>query len=771
MKIKIKDHQLDLKKIGVYLLITLIVLLSLSVTALKVYFDSQRLKKLVLPYLERRTGREINIERINLSLWPQFGIKLVGVEVANPSGFTQQNLAHLDSFTFSVKLLPLLEEKIEIDDLILTGLELDLIKKEDGANNYQLATASKETKDNNQKRKRGNQKAQTSDSTKPSFSLNLENIRINEGEITYNDLSQKGSYKIKGINSSNKLEFSGNNNKVMTTGELNISELSLAANRFSQFDDKLKFSLTHQLNFDLQKNILKAEQFDFKFNEFELNNSFQVDLLKNGFAVKNLISSNQNSTLEIADLSKEGTKLYFSLQGKLDLEQILTDLPVQSDYDLRGIFAPDLMGQFDIESLNNDLASLELLGEIKLSDLALKSKKLPLDLKETGAMIKISPQKFDIKSLQTRLLASNFSGSVVVEKWRPLIEALMAKESNLPGQINLSLAVNRLDLNKWQQKFGTTQSESEDKKESRLAKEKNSQKSLKRVIPDLALIGDIAIGELDYQELKAKDIVAEFKTVDDLIKLLKLKLNAAEGELKGRGRLSLKDSTPNYSGNLTLEKMNVNQLLTTFTKFNDTLYGGLDLDLDFKGDSIRSKELLNSLTLQGDFAVKETRVGGTKILRQLNNYFAVIDRSDLKLGKLKGEIKLEEGKLKFDEVKSFSAGDQLQLDGYTSLGGKLDFKVEYLLSAQKSKELDLAGKELLYAPNTKRVKVFLNLTGSTTKPKVEWDRSRLEEKMKEGAEDKIKEKAKKEKEEAKEKIKEELEEKKDEVKDKIKDLF
>ena len=291
------------------------------------------------------------------------------------------------------------------------------------------------------------------------------------------------------------------------------------------------------------------------------------------------------------------------------------------------------------------------------------------------------------------------------------------------------------------------------------------------MIPDFPLTGDLKIGEFYYQKLKAKDIVAEFKTVDDLVELLKFKLSAMEGELSGTAKLNLNDRSSNYKGNLVLKKMNLNQLLTTFTKFEDALYGGLDLELDFAGDSIKSKKLLKSLTLEGDFTVQETKVGQKKIIKQLNNYFAVVDESDLRLGELKGEVELEKGKVKFDEVKTFSAGDQLQLDGYTSLAGALDFKVEYLLSAEKSKELDLEGKEVLYAPNTERVQVFLDIVGTTKQPKVKWDRSRLDEKIKAAAEEEIEKKVEEEKEEVKEKIEKELEEKKDEVKDKIRDLF
>jgi AsmA protein len=104
---------------------------------LQIYFNSSRLKKLVVPKLEETIDYKISITDIDLQLWPQLGVVIEEMKVANPAGFSGSNLAELDSFTIAVELVPLLSKEIEVAEIKLSHPRINLVKKKTGRINYQ----------------------------------------------------------------------------------------------------------------------------------------------------------------------------------------------------------------------------------------------------------------------------------------------------------------------------------------------------------------------------------------------------------------------------------------------------------------------------------------------------------------------------------------------------------------------------------------------------------------------------------------------------------
>lgn len=766
MKFELRGQEINMTKIVSYSLITGLILISVVVISLKVYFTSHRLEKLVLPQLEKTIGRDLSINNINLKFWPQLGVAVDKMKVANPSGFAEGDVAQLDSFVLAVELIPLLQKRIVIEELILSNLHLKLIKKEDGTTNYKfnpdkkiaIKTGSKDSINDNS-----------------NFILNLANLEIKSGQITYNDLANQEKIKINGINSSNKLNLAGKNKKVTTSGQLEVQEIKIADQKLgTAASQKSVFFLEHNLAFNLQDQTLQAEKFDLALAKLNLQNRFKLKLLKDGLEVEDLKVVSGDSRLNIEFLTKSNTKLYFSGQGELKLDQLWKQLALEEKYNLEGLVKTDLMGQFNLEQVPQNLTSLELLGSINVSDLAVTGEGLPGELTETEAKVNLSPNKIEVKELQTSLLNSKFSATAYIKSWRDIIESMLTEKNKNGGPINFAVEVDKLNLNQWQKNFAAVGTET--------AQPGDQDQNLAEIIPDWPVEGKVKIKKINYQNLIASDFVTVIKSKNDLLELEKLDFQTAQGQITGAGKLDLKANQPRYTGNLKITKLEVNKLLSSLTKFQNKLYGGLNLDLDFAGTSLSLEEILATLTLQGELLINNTKLSSKQITKQLNKYFAVIDNSELKLGKLKGTIELVDGRLKLNKVKTVSDGDQITLNGYSTLAGALDFKIDYLLSSEKSQQIDLKHKELLYAPNSQRIAVALDLSGTATDPKLKWDRSELEQKLKEKAKQKVKAKTKKEKDKiekkAKEKVKEKkdkakqkIEEKKEELKDKFKELF
>ncbi|MGM0370073.1 MAG: AsmA family protein, partial [Bacillota bacterium] len=744
------NNRLEPKKIAIYALITIIMIITMTFIFLQIYFNSSRLKKLVVPKLEETIDYEISITDIDLQLWPQLGVVIEDMKVANPAGFSRGSLAELDSFTIAVELVPLLSKEIEVAEIKLSHPRFNLIKKKTGFSNYQ----------NLLKELEGESRADNSSaqSANRGLELKLDDLQVEEGVLHYNNLREEENINLSGINGSTNLIITAKDKKIKTAGSLNISEINLAGqDLFDLAKDELEFSLVHDLEFDWQDNLLSAREFDVSINDFNLKSNFLLNSVEDGYNLSMFKGQVAKSKIDFNALLKSDSMFYFSLTSDLKLEQLVEQLPLKSDYNLAGNFSTDLRGQFDLEEIDTNFASLELLGTANFRDLEVASPKLPVDLKEGLAQINIAPKRIKVGQLQANILDSDWQGEVVIGPWKEMFESLVDREKKQTGEVKIDLTADQINLDQWRNKLVSSNSTN------------NSQEigSIRERISDLAINGRLQVEELNYGNLQMEQLNTKFKAADRVIELSNLGLKGAEGEVRGAAKLDLNESEAEYNGNLQIEGVEVNHLLTSVTKFKDNLYGTLELDFDFVATGEDIVTAVTSTTAEGNLAISNTKLSSEKILEQLTSQFSIWDQSELELGTVKGGIKLTDGKLFLNQLKSLADKSEIGITGYSNLAGDLNYKINYLLSPQRSKKLNLKHKELLYANNSQQVELNFDLVGTTTNPQLKLNKSKLEERLNQELENKKSKEQKK----AKEKAGEKVEEKKEELKEKVKSLF
>ena len=83
------------------------------------------------------TGRSMKIEgELSLSVFPWLGIDTGAIELGNAKGFGDSPFARIESSQIRVKLLPLLKKELEMDTLVLKGLDLNLQRQKNGRDNW-----------------------------------------------------------------------------------------------------------------------------------------------------------------------------------------------------------------------------------------------------------------------------------------------------------------------------------------------------------------------------------------------------------------------------------------------------------------------------------------------------------------------------------------------------------------------------------------------------------------------------------------------------------
>ncbi|HOM88103.1 MAG TPA: AsmA family protein [Spirochaetota bacterium] len=159
-------------------------------------------KDMIAQQAEKVLNRHVTIESIDVSIFSVLsGIEVKGVAISNFK--TPQQLsalkgkpvdkadlfAGLDSFTFKLKILPLLQGKFELRELLLSGPKVNIVRYKSGAFNFSdlMKPSTKEEKKVEEVKKEEPSKPLTAD-TLP-VSITIGRIGIEKGTVTFTDQS------------------------------------------------------------------------------------------------------------------------------------------------------------------------------------------------------------------------------------------------------------------------------------------------------------------------------------------------------------------------------------------------------------------------------------------------------------------------------------------------------------------------------------------------------------------------------------------------------
>ncbi len=113
------------------------VLLVIAVVGFIYSFDANNYKEEITDVAEAMTGRSLNIAgNMDISLYPWIGIEIHDVTIENTSGFSKQKFASIGQFDVRIKIVPLLQRRLDIDKLVLHHLEVDFEQNAAGENNW-----------------------------------------------------------------------------------------------------------------------------------------------------------------------------------------------------------------------------------------------------------------------------------------------------------------------------------------------------------------------------------------------------------------------------------------------------------------------------------------------------------------------------------------------------------------------------------------------------------------------------------------------------------
>lgn len=115
--------------VGVFLAIIVVAIVALSIV-LKTYLKSEKLKPILIPRAEEFTGRDVELGRIDVSLFRGVVLK----ELVIKEG--ERDFVRVKEFVLSYDLLPLLRKQLVIRKIVLVSPHLRIKRFEDGTYNF-----------------------------------------------------------------------------------------------------------------------------------------------------------------------------------------------------------------------------------------------------------------------------------------------------------------------------------------------------------------------------------------------------------------------------------------------------------------------------------------------------------------------------------------------------------------------------------------------------------------------------------------------------------
>lgn len=182
----------------IHLLLVVVALVVLVVGAGAIWvstLDPNDYKGLIAEKVAAATGRTLTLDGpLELALWPKIRVKTGAVTLGNAEGFGDTPFIALDAAQVAVATWPLLTRRVEMDAVIIQGLELNLARDADGRTNWaDLARG-------------GDAGSDTGDS--PISALVLGGVDVQDARIHYTDATDDSAITVEKLNAkTGALEF------------------------------------------------------------------------------------------------------------------------------------------------------------------------------------------------------------------------------------------------------------------------------------------------------------------------------------------------------------------------------------------------------------------------------------------------------------------------------------------------------------------------------------------------------------------------------------
>lgn len=183
-----------------------IVLLLVAIpVAVLVSIDFNNYKDVIARAVEKQTGRHLSIQGpIEKSFFPWLGANIGQLQLSNAPGFGDAPFAQLQTVQVKIKLLPLFQKQIVIDQVVVHGLKLQLARDAQGVSNWDDLMAAQPTEKSTRPPSEQTPQAPAGGEpvtpiSKQIASLQVGGIDIRDADIVWDDRQAGARYELSAL--------------------------------------------------------------------------------------------------------------------------------------------------------------------------------------------------------------------------------------------------------------------------------------------------------------------------------------------------------------------------------------------------------------------------------------------------------------------------------------------------------------------------------------------------------------------------------------------
>ncbi len=580
-----------------------------------------------------QAGIKLNIEGdISWSLYPWLGMETGSIRISYPE---QPELARLDSAQVSLQLIPLLSGRIEMSDVILTGLSVSLIKDTEGNVNWSNEKVSSiEPQPSVQAPEEGR-------GVQSLPELDIASINIRNGRLEYTDKLHNSRIELSDID--------------LTTGRVLLGD-----------------SLPLNLAFNLR-------QFDGTLANLEARTRLSTELHLSS-DLENIRLSDFNITSQLSGQQLPPSLPELALKTQLAID--LTDERIVAEALTLSLGPVSASGTWQF----SDFSAPKLLGDVTIVPFNLKSL-----MAELGQAL---PELKHHDALTALGLNTQFEGDLQALQFNPLSinldDAALTGHANLSvdsGHIALTLKGDSLDADRYMPAGDSNSG----------ASSANSQNSSgwpsDDILPlealrELNLSVALDLDQLTIMERTLTQPSLALSATDGILNLEHLRTQIYSGKVHASGSIDARNSPAKSQLTAQINTIQLGQVLQELAETD--LFSGLfsaNLDLTTSGQSIEA--MINSLNGQAKIEMKEgvlqgidmaqTVCQGIQTVTALGINPQQVDRST-PFADLSGNFTLRNGRVSNNDLTAMLDAMRLRAQGEINLPEKsLDYRLGFTI--------------------------------------------------------------------------------------------
>jgi len=665
-------------------------------------------KPQIVEAVKQQTGRDLKIDgEIGLSVFPKLGLTLGKTELSNAAGFKEKIFAKVEAINIQVALMPLLDKRVEMDEIVLQGLELNLQRNQQGISNWDDLMGSKPAK-----------QEKTKADMPELAALAIGGLRIEGAQVHWLDEQSGQRYEVDDFN--------------LTSGPLTATEpveIKLSTGFISgqpKLKGQLEIAMTVQA--DIEKKRVEIDAFALSLDAS--GEALPTGKAKIELKAEQLLFDHAAQTMAMKGMVLDalGLNINGSLSGGMSsgAPQMTGRMEIQA-FNARELMAalgqsvPDMA---DDKALTHIAAGFDLLATNQSADL----KNLQIKLDDTVIKGRLGVSQFDHPAIRFDLDIDKID----LDRYLPA-----ANEDPVPGQTGGAAAAAPAG-------GGAT------------------------LFPVAAMKklnanGEVRIGEVINRKVKATNIVVKVKAKDGQINM-QPSADLYQGKYNADVTVNVKPATPRMNVVAKLSGVQIEPLLKDL-QGEAKLAGGTDATININASGNTQAAMKQSLNGNASFSFQDGALIGVNIAKIIREGLAKVkgkpvppnnepERTDF--AELKGTAKITNGVI---DNRDFAMKSPLLRVTGAGKANLVSEQLDYLVKASVVGSLQGQGGDELSA--LKGVTIPVRITGSFDKPSYKPDLSAV---LSDTAKKKVKEKVDKQKEKVEQKLK-------DKLKNKFKGLF